>query len=85
MVRSPHEHSAGRVPPTGTTRREPAHPARRQTKKVAVPALNRRSFLQTTAATIGAAAIWSPALAADPIVIGVPYLHGNTSQAELGT
>lgn len=50
-----------------------------------MPALNRRSFLQTTAATIGAAAIWSPALAADPIVIGVPYLHGNTSQAELGT
>lgn len=37
-----------------------------------MPVLNRRSFFLTTAATVGAAAIWSPALAADPIVIGVP-------------
>ncbi len=34
--------------------------------------MNRRSFLKTTAATVTAASIASPLLAAEPIVIGVP-------------
>ena len=45
--------------------------------------LNRRQILMTSVAAIAAASITVPAFAADPILIGVPYPHGSTSQASV--
>lgn len=45
--------------------------------------LNRRQTLMTSVATIAAASITFLAFAADPILIGVPCPHGNTSQASV--